>query len=227
MTDKADMATFMADQVTGPAPPPILSATPPLAAATAGAAGPGPLSPEQLGQWAQANRSARKVLGAAKVATFNGWTLGLVAALCLPFAFFDTMSLVMGLGLGAAAWNEFRGRQLIRQFNLRGPRVLGWNQVALLGLLIGYCLWQIRVGLTGPNPYQEALQGTPELGPTLGSFDQFYKTMTLVVYGAILALSVVFQGFNALYYFRRTRLMQAYLAQTPAWILDIQRAGVS
>lgn len=183
-----------------------------------------PLSPEQLAQWAQANRSARKVLGAAKVATFNGWTIGVFAALCLPFAIFgDFTSLVIGLGLGAVAWNEFRGRTLIRQFNMRGPRTLGWNQLALLGLLIGYCLWQIRVGLAGTDPYQEVLQSTPELGSMLGGIEHLQKVLTLAVYGSIIALSLVFQGLNAVYYFSRARLMRAYLTQTPAWILEVQR----
>ena len=45
----------------------------------------GPLSPDQQEQLALANRRAKKVLGAAKVATFNGWSIGLFAAISLLF----------------------------------------------------------------------------------------------------------------------------------------------
>ncbi|MCH7474131.1 MAG: hypothetical protein IIA27_05610, partial [Gemmatimonadetes bacterium] len=45
----------------------------------------GPLSPDQQEQLALANRRAKKVLGAAKVATFNGWSIGLFAAIGLLF----------------------------------------------------------------------------------------------------------------------------------------------
>jgi hypothetical protein len=34
---------------------------------------------------------------------------------------------------------------------------------------------------------------------------------------------VVFQGVNAIYYFTRRRHVEAYIAQTPEWIRDLQR----
>ena len=109
----------------------------------------GPLSVQQQQQLSEANRRAKKVLGAAKVATFNGWSFGVFAAISLLFGIFSITSLLVGIGLGIVAWNEFRGRDLLRGFDPRGTRLLGWNQVGLICLLVVYCLWCIFTGLTG------------------------------------------------------------------------------
>ena len=44
----------------------------------------------------------------------------------------------------------------------------------------------------------------------------------LALYGSVIALSVIFQGGNALYYFTRRKHVEAYVAETPAWIRDLQ-----
>lgn len=183
----------------------------------------GPLSIQQQQQVAQAARCARKVVGAAKVATFNGWSAGVFAVLSLPLAMFSATALVMGLGLAVVSWNEFRGRNRIRQFDPLAPRVLGWNQVGFLGLLVAYALWSIYAGLSGPDPYQAYIDSSPELQSMLGPLGQLHRTLTVAVYGGLIVLSVVFQGGNAVYYFSRGKYLQAYLTQTPAWIVDMQR----
>ena len=102
--------------------------------------GGGPLSPEQQRQLAQANQRARKVLSAARVATFNGWTIGSIAGFSLLFGLFSRTALVMGIAMGIVAWNEFRGRALLRAFDPAGPRLLGKNQLGFLAVIVGYCL---------------------------------------------------------------------------------------
>ena len=183
-----------------------------------------PLSGEQQRELAAANERALKIHQAAKVAAFNGWTAGIFAALSLPFALFSKTALVMCIALAVVAYNELRGRKLLRCFDDSGPRILGWNQLGLMGFLIGYSLWSIYVGLTGPNPYREQINATPELGSMLGSIDDLYRTVTLAVYGSLIVFSVIFQGLNALYYFTRAKHVQSYLDQTPSWIVDLQRS---
>ena len=78
-------------------------------------------------------------------------------------------ALPMGMGLAIVAWNEFRGRDLLREFDPHGTRLLGWNQVGLIALVVAYSLWCIFTGLTQPNPYQVHIDQTPELAPMLGS----------------------------------------------------------
>ena len=47
--------------------------------------------------------------------------------------------------------------------------------------------------------------------------------MTLMVYGIVIVLTLLVQGLNARYYFVRVQQLQDYLAQTPKWIVDMQR----
>ncbi len=156
---------------------------------------------------AEQERSARKVLSAAKLAAFNGWALGISAALSLLFALSSGTALVVGAGLAIVAWNELRGRKLLLRFDPRGPRLLGWNQLGLMGLLVAYCLWSIYVGLTGTSPELDAL--IKQLGPLPGSSDDLKRTLTLAVYGGVIIGTIIFQGLNGLYYFTRTKHVQA------------------
>ena len=185
-----------------------------------------PISHEQRRELTEANRRARKVRQAAKVATFNGWSIGIFAALSLPFALFSITALVMCLALALVAYNEFRGRRLLDRFEPQGPRALAWNQLVLMGVLIGYSLWNIYLAETGPGPYVEQVKATPELGSMLGSIDDLYRKVTLAVYGSLIVASLIFQGLNALYYFTRQKHLQNFLNQTPAWVVDIMRRSV-
>ena len=178
----------------------------------------GPLSPEQREELARANERAKKVLGAARVATFNGWAIGVFAAVSLLFAVFSLTALVVGIGMAIVAWNEFRGRRLLRRFDSHGPQLLGRNQLGFMGLLIGYCLWSIYSTLTNPIAQLE------ELEAIAGPIGELVTTLTLTVYGVVILLSLLIQGLNARYYFARTKLMQDYLNETPAWIIDLQRS---
>ena len=185
---------------------------------------PGPALTAEARQAIQAaNRRAGKVMRAAKIAAFNGWTIGLFAALCVPFAPFSLTALIMAVGLGLVSVNEFRGRRLIRQFDQRGPLLLGWNQVGFIVLLVGYCLWQIYATLSETSRYAAYLEQYPELTTTLGPIEDLIKYVTLAVYGAVLAFAVIVQGINALYYFTRRKHMKAYLDQTEGWIIELQR----
>jgi hypothetical protein len=179
----------------------------------------GPLSPEQQRQLAEANQRARKVLGAARVAAFNGWTIGSIAALSLLFGLFSRTALVMGLAMGIVAWNEFRGRTLLRAFDPEGPRLLGKNQVGLLVVIVGYCLWSIYTTTTQESPEMA------EIEAMIGPVSDLAAELTVMVYGAVIVLSVLFQGLNARYYFSRQRLVREYVQETPDWVVKLQKSS--
>ncbi len=178
----------------------------------------GPLSPEQQEELALANARAQKILAATKVATFNGWTIGAFAAITLLFALFSLTALVMGVAMAIVARNEFRGRELLRRFDAQGPQLLGRNQVGFMTLIIGYCVWSIYSALTNPIPQLE------ELEAALGATADLVTNLTVTVYAVVIVLTLLFQGLNARYYFARIKLVQGYLEETPAWIVDLQRA---
>ena len=177
-----------------------------------------PLTPEQNRELSEATERARTFLGAVKVATFNGWTIGIFAAISLLFAFFSVTALVMGVGLGLVARNEFRGRKLLRQFDPLGPRLLGRNQIGFMSLIIVYCLWSMFQA--GSNPITEI----PGLEALADSYGDLVTTLTLAVYATVIVLTAVFQGLNARYYFARTQRVEDYLKETPGWIVEIQRS---
>ncbi len=168
----------------------------------------------------------KKVRAAARVAAFNGWSIGVIAALSAPFALFSVAGMVMAVGFTAIAFIEFRGRRRLLQYDPSGATLLGWNQVGLLTLIVVYCLWQLWTGLSGPSPLAAELEAQPELGDALGSLDEvdsLYRSVVIAFYGLVIALTAVVQGLNAAYYFTRRKHVVACLRDTPQWVMGIER----
>lgn len=181
---------------------------------------PPPLTPEQKEALELAGGRARAFIGAAKVAAFNGWSIGAFAAITLLFGLFSLTTLVLGAGMAVVARNEFRGRAAILRSDPAGPELLWRNQIGFMGLLIAYCLWSIYWTVAGPDPQ------IAELTELLGAgMDELVRSLTITVYVAVIAATALFQGLNARYYFRRIELIKAYLRDTPDWVLELQRSA--
>ena len=197
-----------------------------MSVATITPASGGPLTEEHRHELALAAGRAKKIRKAARVAAFNGWVTGIFAALSAPFALFSMAGFLVTVGLTLIAYNEFRGRKRLLQFDPSSSELLGWNQVALLTLIILYCLWMLFTGLTGAGPFAAEIKANPEIAAALGSLDEFdylYKVLVVAVYGTVIVLTAIFQGLNALYYFTRRKHVEAYVQETPDWVLDLQR----
>ena len=151
---------------------------------------------------------------------------GLFAVCSAPFALFSLSGLFVTVGLSVVAYNEFQGRKRLLQFDEQAPTFLGWNQLGFLALIVVYCLWMLAASLLGEGPISAELNAHPELGDALGSvagLDQMFRWLMVAVYGSTIALSVVFQGLAALYYFRRQKQVAEYVRGTPAWVISLQR----
>lgn len=175
------------------------------------------LTPGQRAELAAANDHAEKILRAGRVATFNGWTIGTFGALSVLLGFGSLTALVVGACLLVVAWNELRGRNMLRRFEPAGARLLGRNQLGLMALIVAYCLWSIHGALYHPS------ESVRQLEDFLGG----PGTVTHMVawgYAAVIVLSILVQGLNARYYFARVQQLESYLAGTPAWIIELQRA---
>lgn len=193
-----------------------------------------PMTAEHLDQLANAKLRAKKVRKAGIVAMVNGYTLAvfsggsfLFAAVSAMFGELDIIGLVMGVGLALVAWNEFRGRASLLRFELRGCRMLGWNQLGLMAMVIAYAAWMLSKALWGANPYEEAMAQEAALAGTFGSIGQLYKTLSLALYGGLIVGTLIFQGLNSLYYFTRRKHVEAHLRETPEWVMDLQRRGIA
>jgi hypothetical protein len=192
--------------------------------ATIAPASDGPLTQEQRHELALANQRAKKIRKAAGVAAFNGWATGIFAALSalVVLCGFSIDGFLITVGLTVIAYNEFQGRKRLLQFDPSASALLGWNQVGLMTLIVVYCLWSIYAGFTRPS---SLVAENPELAEALGSsehYNEVLKGLTVIFYGAVIVLSAFFQGLNALYYFSRRKYIEAYVRETPPWVVEIQ-----
>ena len=179
------------------------------------------LTPEQREVLEQASERGRTFTGAAKVAAFNGWSIGVFAAVSILFGVASRSSFLVGVGLAIVARNEFVGRTRLRSIDPSGLELLWRNQVGFMALIIVYCLWSMfrPVALPGAG-----LDGPMELvGEGAAELVAFVKT---VVYATVIVATAIFQGLNARYYFVRAARLRDYVRDTPQWVLDMQRSAL-
>lgn len=202
--------------MTATAPPTPAAQAPPAAHA---------LTPEQIREVAAARARSRKVARAAVVSAISGWTLAIFAALSLLSGLFDLPSLLLGIGLAVTAGLELRGCRALRGFDLAAPRRLALNQVAVAAVVCMYAGWGILQALFGPGPYDSHLAGGGDLADALKPFDELTRAITVAFYGLVFALTLVVQSGAAVYHFTRRRHLEAFLRDTPPWVLDMLRAA--
>jgi len=205
-------------------PPPLPTAPAPFAI-PAGA--PAALDPEQVQQLLAAQARVSKLRRAVNVARFDGWTTGFFAVVTILTGFTSGSALLLGFGMAIVAYVEFAGATKLRQLDARAARQLAINQVCLGAMLILYSLWQLYVAMTGPSSFASVTGNDPQLAQMLGSFDGLTKTISMLVYGVLIAIAIFIQGGTAMYYHSRQRHLEEYVRATPKWILDLQRAGVA
>ena len=180
-----------------------------------------PLTPEQRQELLDAQARAGSFLGAAKVAAFNGWSLGFFAVVSILFGLLSLTSFFVGVGLGLVARNEFVGRARLRSLDPSGLELLWRNQLGFMALIIAYCAWSLFRTLALPDSTMTELvnllgEGTAEL----------VHSLTLAVYATVIFATALFQGLNARYYFVRVARIRSYVSRTPQWVLDLQRSAV-
>jgi hypothetical protein len=185
------------------------------------------LSPEHHLQLAAARKACRKVRRAISVANFDGWTVGIFACFTLLTGFSDPTSIIMGLGMAAVACVELRSVSRLRRFDAAVTRTLAFNQIVLAAILTIYALWRLHAELSGGGAFAAYKATDPELAQALLPFDGLARTVSVILYGSIIAIAFFAQGGMALYYFTRGKHIDAYLAQTPPWIIDMQKAGIT
>lgn len=179
---------------------------------------------EQVRQLTEARRRAGKIRRAALVASIDGWSIAIFAALSFICGLSSLVGMLMGVGMGIVAYIELRGGGRLRRLDLGAARMLAWNQVGLAMLLIAYGLWNLFQP-AGQGVYAALKGADPALVELLGPIEHLERVLRLAVYGGLILVALFAQGGMALYYFTRVRHLEAYLMQTPAWIIQLQRIG--
>jgi hypothetical protein len=189
-----------------------------------------PLSVSHRRELADARERAKSIRKAARVAAFNGWTTGGAAIFSAMFLLFDRsgMAIAITIGLSIVAYNEFRGRKRLLNFDPSGATLLGWNQLGLLAVIVIYCLWMLSGSSAEASALSSQMKSNTEreLLSMAGDLEGLYKTATLAMYGGAIVLSLIFQGGNAIYYFTRRRHVEDFIAETPQWVRDVQGGSI-
>jgi len=183
------------------------------------------LSAEHYAQLAAARVAFAPVRRAQRVMTFSALTLAIFAFLSLPFAFFSLKAAFVALGLVTATFFEFRGRAAVGRLDPAGVTTLVRNQVALTGMMAGYCVWSMASAWFGPDLYAEAVAANPEIEALLSPYSEVFRQAAVGFYGIVLLVGLVVQVFVIRYYATRRRPIETYLAQTPAWVWAWNRSS--
>ena len=169
-------------------------------------------------------RAAHKYIRrAVAVANFDGWSIAVFAFLNCLCGFTDLTSMIVGLAMGAMAFVEIRGASQLRRLDETAPRRLGFNQVLLGMLLCAYAVWQIYQYLHAPSALAAVTQADPRVGKR---FEDMFRSLAVALYGSLIIFAIVAQGGAALFYFTREKYIRTYRQRTPAWIIQMQQAGV-
>ncbi len=183
----------------------------------------GPLSADHLREVEAARARAKKIRRAAGVAALSGWTLAIFALVSLfGVAFGDWTSVVAAGALGVLAFVELRGGKLVRAFDERGARQLGFNQIALGGLIVAYSAWSLYQAARSSPLTSMGSTGDPAMDANI---EQLSKGIAYGLYVILGATGVIVPGLTAWYYFSRQKLIRRFVAETPAWVVDTLRAA--
>lgn len=192
---------------------------------------PAPISAEQAQAIKAAEARAKRFKLAGTLATLNGGTLIAVAVIAALSGLFDPSSLFAVLPCGALAYVELRGRAKLRRFEPDALRMLAFNQLTLVALVTLYAVFQMRAAMDAPSPFEAMADAdTAALADELGFGDLndvaadedlagMVRSATVAFYGLVIALTALFQGGCALYYWTRTKHVEAFVKETPEWVV--------
>jgi hypothetical protein len=184
-----------------------------------------PLSPQHLREMQDARVRAKKVRRCIAVANFDGWSVGIFGALTLLFGLFSVVGWLLGGGMLAIAYVELSTVPRLKRLAPGAARRLGWNQIALGSLLLGYAGWSLYQSVYGPDPLASTIAQAPEAAEMLAPYSEIARMIGIAVYVGLALVAIFAQGGTALYYFTREKHVRAYREQTPAWIIEFQQSG--
>lgn len=168
----------------------------------------------------------RKIGKAITYARFDGWTIGIFGAITFLGGLLSWIGFVMGAAMCAIAYIELRGARRLKQLDASATKTLALNQVALAMLLITYAVYSLWGVYHGPSAIGKELAAYPELSQMAGNMEELSHQLALLIYGLLIAVAIFGQGATAIFYRSRRRYIEAYLRETPGWIVDAQRAGI-
>ncbi|MGA2585282.1 MAG: hypothetical protein ABSG31_18585 [Tepidisphaeraceae bacterium] len=166
----------------------------------------------------------RRISRAVWVARTDGMILIAFGALTIIGGIGSISAMAAGAVLAVIGWIEWRGSDRLRKFDPRALSTLMLNQLVLGGLLILYSLVQLVSEMMGRGL-------TADLNGDLSEFGVVdtgeLHALVMLFYVALIFIAVPCMGGLAYYYFTRQKYVDAYLKETPDWIVAMQKSGVT
>ncbi len=198
----------------------------------------GKLPPEAMRQVTDAQLRLSAVLRARKVAQRACISLVFMGVLTGMFAVVGGQGpswsgLVMGVWMTAAGIVEFIGAQGTAKLKPKALTMLAVNQL-LLGLMFaGFGAWWMLALKMGWNTadvksaqqfmgsVSNSLVTVGDVGASTGQINSIAYTAVYWAYGSLVVFGLLVDAPMALYYFYRRRQLEAYLRETPEWIVQM------
>ena len=184
-------------------------------------------SPQHLEQIAEARKRGKTIRRCASVASTSAWTIAIFGAFSVIFSIGDYLGMAIGVAMCVLSHFEFKGAKEIRRLDINAPKRLARNQMIMGALMLVYSAIALWTSLNKPSDIDSALGGDPQLTQMVGSIQSFERSGYIAVYTAIAFAAIVGCGGTALYYARRKPFIKKYLRETPPWIIELQRAGMT
>jgi hypothetical protein len=185
-------------------------------------------SREHLEQIAQAKLLGRKIRRAIAVSAFSAWTTAIFGVITLlsSIPFMSIIGMTLGAGMLVCAYIEFQGSRELKLLNPQAPKKLALNQLIFGVMLFLYGAYNLWTSLTSPLDPALSSPELREYKDVMGDIEQLTRMILALLYGSVMLVAILGPGLTALYYATRKKYIEAYTAQTPQWILDLQRAGM-
>jgi hypothetical protein len=195
---------------------------------TSAATTPPSLTPENLRELQTAKQSLRKVRRAVNAAKFEGYTIAICGGLSFLFGIGSIGDMLGGMVLTAIGIIEITGAGRLGRLDVKGARIVAVNQLCLAALIFLYAVWSLHAEAAHPA------SDLPDLSPSdvqaLGSAGDGAMDLTheimMLLYGSLIIAAIAEAGMAA-YYNSRGAYLQQYLSETPEWIVNMQKSGIS
>lgn len=177
---------------------------------------------EQLQRAAELHRPIAR---AAALARRNGLGLLIFGVLSVLLSLSDIDLVGFGIGaiLIATGLVELRTSRRLARADPAAPKILARSELVLMAGILVFCVLKLTVQGESGGELAARLGNRSSLGINVQALTRKVNTL---VYGTIIAVTLIYQGGLARYYLRRRSMIESYLRDCPEWarrvIVDIR-----
>jgi hypothetical protein len=185
-------------------------------------------SPQHLEQIAAARKRGKTIKRCASTASFSAWTMAIFGACTVLGSIGSWVGMALGVGMCVLSHFEFKGARDIRRLDINAPKRLARNQMILCAALLIYSVVSLWTALHAQSELDKAIGNDPAVRQMIGSsIGELERTGSIVLYTLVGVAAILGCGGAALYYNSRRKHIEAYVRETPPWITQLERAGMS